>query len=173
MNKLEWRQVRPRTNPDTRTQRNGVRELRPACWHSHASKPEKKKPASKAEEEQAKGLAFSLSAPLAFRSLPLLALSGELVPSQTASSNLGAHNGEPIRISQLAPVVAKRLFVQIAKQVKRFHADVRAVQLTFHQTPEVLHRIRVNIAASRTLRRGPRRRVDIRRKAHRRTSANR
>ena len=117
-------------------------------------KPKKKKPESQTEAEQAKSLAFSLSASLAFRSLPLLALSGKAIPRQATARNLRTHDGKPLRVVKLAPVVAERLLIQIPEQVERFHADVRAVQLSLNQTPKVLHRVRMDVAAERTLRRG-------------------
>jgi len=131
----------------TRTERFRVRELRQAGWYSHASETEEEAPA-KAEAEQAKGLVFSLSAPLAFRSLPLLALPCKPIPRQASSGNLRADMREAFRITQLASVVTKTLFVQITKQVERFHADIGAVKLALHQAPEVFHSIRMNIAAN-------------------------
>ena len=91
---------------------------------------------------------LSLSAPLAFRSLPLLALSGKSIPRQATTSNLRADVREAFRIAQLATAVTEALFIKITKQVERLHADIRAVKLAFHQTPKVFHRVRVNIAAN-------------------------
>ena len=109
------------TNPnsDPGTQRYGVRELRPL--HADSVKGEaKSKSQAKggsgetAEKEQGQGLAFSLSAPLAFRSLSLLTLSGEAIPRQAASRNLRADDSEALRVSEFAPVVAEGLFIQVS-----------------------------------------------------------
>src|ERR1700722_13671071 len=98
----------------SRTKRFGVRELRQIGWNTNASQSEEEKAAGKAETEQAKSLAFSLAASLAFRSLSLLTLSGEAIPSEATTRDLRAHNSEAFCISQLATVIAKRLLIEIS-----------------------------------------------------------
>ena len=130
------------TNRNTGAERFRVRELRPDGWHPDASEASHQAE-NKAEAEQTKGLAFSLSAPLAFGSLPLLASARQFVPRQATTSNLSADVLKAIRVRQLAPVVAEALFIEIAKQVIRLYADVGAVQLTLHSKLSrglILHR---------------------------------
>ena len=143
-----WRQnATANTNRDTRAERLRVRELRPARGHSHARETEEKSCVETAEKEQGQGLAFSLSAPLAFGFLSLFTFPGKPIPRQPTTRNLRAHESESLRVRQLAPVITERLFVKVTEQVKRFHADIGSVQLAFYQTPEVLHRVRVDVPA--------------------------
>jgi len=74
----QWRR-NATTNENCRPEAigNGIRELRPARWYSHARQAEEKEIITeKAEAEQVKRLAFSPSASLAFCPLPLLAFPG-------------------------------------------------------------------------------------------------
>src|SRR5665213_80881 len=112
------------TNRDTQSQGNRVRELRPLGRNLDAREAEEKGRAEVAEKEQGQGLAFSLSAPLAFRSLSLFALPGKSIPSQAASGNLRTDVRKAFRSAQLPTVVAEGLFIQITKQVERLHADI-------------------------------------------------
>ena len=149
MNSLQWRRSETaNTDRDTGAEGLRVRELRQAGWHTHANQTKEEKTAGKAEAEQAKRLAFSLSASLAFRSLPLLAFPGESLPGETTARDLRAHDSEALGVRELAPVVSERLFIEVAEQVERFNADVCAMQLPLHKTPEILHRIRVDIASN-------------------------
>ncbi len=107
----------------------------------------KKKATPKAQKKSKPRLSV-----FAFRALGVslpspTSLPGEPVPRQAASSNLRTDVSESLCISQFAPVVAKRLFVQIPEQVERFHADIGTVKLPLHQTPEIFHRVRMNVAA--------------------------
>jgi hypothetical protein len=136
-------------NRDTGAQGFRIRELRQAGWNSHACQAEKEKGASRAEKEQAKGLAFSLPAPLAFGSLSLLGgliFASESLPCEATAYDLTAHEREALGISQFAPVIAEGLFIQIPEQMERLNTDVGPVQLPFNETPKVFHRVRVNIA---------------------------
>src|SRR5712692_9914647 len=113
MTVVAWRHnATANTDRDTRTQGFGVRELRPTSRHTDASKADEEEGCKKAEAEQGQGLAFSLSAPLAFRSLSLLALSGEAIPCQATARNLSAHDSKALCIGHLAPVVPKALLVK-------------------------------------------------------------
>ena len=134
------------TNRDTRTERFRVRKLRQTRKHTNASPIEEEKTTSEAEAEQVQGLAFSLSAPLAFRSPPLLFLAGELVPRKATASNTGTDVREAFSVRQLSTVVPERLLVQIPEQVERLHGNVRAVNRPLEAGPEVLHAIRVDVA---------------------------
>lgn len=78
----------------------------------------------------------------------LLGLTSEFGVCHAASDNLFHDGGESFRIGGLSIVVAKGLLIEIAEQVKRLHADVGAVQTALKQTPEVLHRVRVDIAVN-------------------------
>jgi hypothetical protein len=145
-----WRQ-NAATDADsyTRTKGFGVRELRPTHRHSDAREAEEKSCCEAQGHEEETELAFFLSASLPLRAtLPLLgkALPGELVPGEATARNLRAHDSEAFGVGHLAPVVAERLFIKIPEQVERFHADVSSVKLAFHQTPEVLHRVGVDIS---------------------------
>jgi hypothetical protein len=135
------------TDRDTGAERLRVRELRPVCWHPDASEAEEAEASKEAaEKEQVQGLAFSLSAPLAFRSLSLLAFSGQPIPRQATASDLRAHDTEPFRVRQFASIITKRLFVKITEQVEWLYADVRALKLSLDHTPGIFHRVRVNVA---------------------------
>jgi hypothetical protein len=131
-----------------RTERLRVRELRQACGDSDARETKEKSGTNKetAEAEQAKILTFSLSASLAFGSLSLFAFSGESVTGEATASNLRTNYREAIRISKLAPVIAKALLIEVSEQVERLHADICAVKLPFHERPEVFHSIRVDVS---------------------------
>jgi len=129
------------TDRNTRTKGFRVRELRPVGRNPNAREAQEKSccEAQETGEEETE-LTFPLSAALPLRAtLPLLGLifSGEPLPGKATARNLRAHNGEPLRVRQLAPVIPEGLFVKIAEQMERFHADVRAVKLALYQTPEV------------------------------------
>jgi hypothetical protein len=143
---IRWRyDATANQNRDTRTEGFRVRELRQACGHSHARQTKEEKTANKAEAEQAKRLAFSLSASLAFSSLSLLPFSSESFPSEASASNLRAHDSEALRVGQFATVVAKRLFIKIPEQMERLDTDTGAVELPLYERPEILHRVGVDI----------------------------
>jgi hypothetical protein len=146
-----WRQRQNATTitgTDPRTERFRVRELRQARWHSDAREAQEESNENKetAEAEQAKSLAFWLSASLAFRSLFLLALPGQAIPRETTASDLSAHDSETLCVRELSSVVAKGLLVQVSEQVVGLNADVGAVELPLHETPEIFHRVRVDVA---------------------------
>ena len=160
-----WRCNAATTNRDQGSQsiRHGVREFRPTCRVvSKSQTHEAEEIGGKAQEKsKVQGLAFSLPAPLAFRSLPLLALPGQPIPCQATASDLGTHVREALRIRELTCIVAERLFIQITKQVKRLYADVRAPSCSCER------------CRARTLPRDPQRRADIRQQARHKTSAHR
>src|SRR5436309_5253789 len=45
----------------------------------------------------------------------------------------------------MAIIVTKRLFVDVPEQVKRLHADIRSVKPALQETPEILHRVGMDI----------------------------
>jgi hypothetical protein len=58
-------------------------------------------------------------------------LAGDLGPCQSLADDLSNSKVKPVTVSHvLAIVKAERLFVNVAEQVKRFHADVSSVQAT-------------------------------------------
>src|ERR1039457_2916972 len=76
----------------------------------------------------------------------LQVLAGKLLVGDPASNNLLHHSYEALRICGLTVVISKRLFIDIAEQVERFHADISAMQPAFQETPEVLHRVGMDVA---------------------------
>jgi hypothetical protein len=76
----------------------------------------------------------------------LLSLAREFLIRHAPSDNLFHDGGEAFRVRGLPVVVAERLFVQVAEQVEGLDANVGAVQTAFEQAPEVLHRVRKDIA---------------------------
>ncbi len=132
----------------TRTEGVGVREFRPARRDPDARKAEGY---SEAEETDQSEEVVTIRLPRRSRLGPLpywLFLAGELVRHQTAARHLRAHNSDAFRVSELSPVVivTEKLLIKIPEQVERLHADVCVLQLPFHQIPEVLFGIRVDVA---------------------------
>ena len=67
---------------------------------------------------------------------------------QALAGYLRDHCAESIRIVHLFPVVvAKSLFIDVAKQVIWLHADIGAVEAAFQQTPKVFNSIGMYVAA--------------------------
>ena len=56
----------------------------------------------------------------------------------TLADNLLHCSDEPLRIRGFSFVVAEGLFVEVAKQMERFHADIRSGNATFEERPEIL-----------------------------------
>jgi hypothetical protein len=81
-------------------------------------------------------------------------LSSEFIPSQPLADCLSHGNTKALRIAhrfsilKLAVVIAKRLFVDVPEQMKRFDAHIGATEAALQQTPEVLPSVSVNIAAN-------------------------
>jgi|HubBroStandDraft_1064217.scaffolds.fasta_scaffold22605_3 hypothetical protein len=73
-------------------------------------------------------------------------LASQLLVGDTASHDLFHDSAEPLRIRQRTKVIPERLFVQVPKQVERLYADIGSMQSALQQTPEVLHRVRVDVA---------------------------
>src|ERR1017187_4467328 len=98
---------------------------------------------------KAEGQALRLGPRLDFNRfrLFLLHLAGKLGIREALPGDLGNRQSEPLGIVHfLARVVPECLFVNISKQVIWLHADVSPMQPTLQQAPEVLHRVRVDIA---------------------------
>lgn len=73
-------------------------------------------------------------------------LAGDFSERQALPDDLTNAGIETLCISHLPVVEAKRLFIDVAKQMEWLNADVSAVQLAFHQRPEIFHAVRVDIA---------------------------
>jgi hypothetical protein len=71
-----------------------------------------------------------------------------LIPCQSASSNGRADLQEAIRVSGLPIVVAKRLLIQIPKQVKWLDAHVGTVQSTLQERPEIFKAVGVYLSVN-------------------------
>ena len=117
------------------------------------AKPPKKKVAAKRKRlarrtrQKSEALTLPLAPSLPGALNPLLRLLGRKpIPCEPTTCSVRKHEGEPLRISHPASVVTEALLIQIAEQMKRFHADVRAMKLAFNQTPEVLHGVGVHVA---------------------------
>src|ERR1017187_555624 len=77
----------------------------------------------------------------------LLHLAGKLGIGEALAGDLGNRQSKPLGIVHLlACVVAECLFIDVAEQMERFDADIGSVKATLQETPEVFHRVRVNIA---------------------------
>ena len=74
----------------------------------------------------------------------VLCLSGKLFVSDPASDNLLHDAGESLRVSQLAGVVAKRLFVNVGLQMCLIDVNPSAFDSPFEQIPEAFDVVRVN-----------------------------
>jgi hypothetical protein len=62
---------------------------------------------------------------------------GELLVSQATTDNLLHADHEAVNLISLPVVKPEGLLVKIAKQVKRFHADVCASGRAFQERPEI------------------------------------
>jgi len=77
-----------------------------------------------------------------------------VIPCEPLADDLANRTVEPVKVVQrfsvlvLSVVIAVHLFVDIPEQVERLYADVRALQSTLQQTPEILHAVRVDLAAN-------------------------
>src|SRR5258708_4351309 len=73
-------------------------------------------------------------------------LAGDLGPSQTLADDLTNCQGKTVTVIHILPIVLpERLLIDITEQVKRLDADVGSMQAALEQTPEILHRVRVDI----------------------------
>jgi hypothetical protein len=134
--------------PELRPKGIRVRELRPihACADNKAAQA---KDSSEEENGKGSGSQASLAATLTFFPLyrsGLLVFARQPIPRQTTSDNLSANMLKTTVIVAVPLVVAERLLIQIPEQVEGFDADVRAMKLPFHEAPEVLHRVGVNVS---------------------------
>lgn len=71
---------------------------------------------------------------------------GELFVGDATANNLLHDERETLGVSQLAVVKAKRLFVNVAEQVKRLNGYVSPIYPTLQETPEVLATVRVYLS---------------------------
>ena len=72
-------------------------------------------------------------------------LTGEFRVSQPFADDLTYTDVETLRISHLAIIETKHLFIYVAKQVEWLHADIGAVQLPFNEAPKIFHPVSVGI----------------------------
>jgi hypothetical protein len=70
---------------------------------------------------------------------------GQFSVCQPASDDLLHDTHEALRVRHFPIVVTICLFIDIAEQVEWLDADVRAVQSALQETPEILHRVCVNV----------------------------
>src|SRR5437667_8703821 len=148
-----WRQnASTNADSDTRTQGYRVRELRPAHRNPDAGNAkEKGEDDQEGSRKDKASITTTLTTALTFPPSPLHGLfvrffASEALPSQSTSYDLRDHERETFRIGQVPTVVTKALLIQVPEQMIRFYAYVRAMQLPLDQTPEVLHRVRMNAA---------------------------
>jgi len=69
----------------------------------------------------------------------------QLIVCNSAPNDLFHDGGKAFTVRQLAVIVPKNLFVNIAEQVKRLDADVRSVQAALKQRPEILQPVGMNL----------------------------
>jgi hypothetical protein len=79
-------------------------------------------------------------------SYTLLDFASQLLVGNAASNDLFHDGAKPLRIRQGAIVIPEALFVKVPEQMERLDADIGAVQATLQETPEVLHRVRVDVS---------------------------
>jgi hypothetical protein len=79
-------------------------------------------------------------------------LAGQFLVRQSPSDDLGKRRSEASAVIVLALVVAKRLLVQVAKQMEGLDADVSTFQATLQERPKILDSVRVDIAVHVALR---------------------
>jgi len=72
-------------------------------------------------------------------------LASEFRIGQALSDDLTHADVETFRIGHLAIVEPESLFVDVAEQMERLHADVGAVQLPLNQAPEIFHSVSVGV----------------------------
>ena len=79
---------------------------------------------------------------------------GDLIPCETLADDPSHGQLEAVEVRDLfailslAEVVAESLFVEIAEEVKRFHANIRATDGPLEQAPIVFKPVRVNLIAN-------------------------
>ena len=74
-------------------------------------------------------------------------LSGQFGISETLAADLRHSEREALSVVHiLAVVVTEHLFVEVAIEMKRFHADIGTMQPALYEAPEVLQRVRVDAA---------------------------
>jgi hypothetical protein len=78
----------------------------------------------------------------------LLKLARQFFVGHTPSNNLFHDCGKAFGVRSFPVVAPKRLFVKIPEQVEGLNTDVGAVQATLQKTPEVFHRVGVNVAVN-------------------------
>ena len=76
-------------------------------------------------------------------------VAGEFLIREPLPGDPPEHGGESLGIVHVYPiVVAERLLIDVFAQVERLDANVGSVQSALEETPEVLHRVGVDVAVS-------------------------
>ena len=75
-------------------------------------------------------------------------LASKLLVGNPTSNDLFHDSAESLSIRQGAEVIPEGLFVQVPEQMKRLNADVGPVQTALQETPEVLHRVRMDVSVN-------------------------
>src|ERR1035441_9760462 len=75
-----------------------------------------------------------------------LYLASQLLVGNTATNDLFHNSTKPFRVRQGAVVIPETLFVKIPEQMEWLNTDVGPVESALQQTPEVLHRICVDVS---------------------------
>src|SRR5665213_1139572 len=107
--------------------------------------PQEGRRQSESARAETEGQAFRFPRPCRLEDFCFSGLAGEFRRGFPRTGDpLDAHS-ETLRIVHLPIVVAERLFINVAEQVERFHADIGSLQAAFQETPEVLHAVSVDL----------------------------
>src|SRR5580698_5478956 len=75
-------------------------------------------------------------------------LAGDFSKGQALSYDARGEFAKAVTVIHILPIVEPEgLLINVAKQVKRFDANVRSAEPALQETPEVLHPVRVDISA--------------------------
>jgi hypothetical protein len=77
-----------------------------------------------------------------------LRFADQFIVGQAASDNLFHDTSKPLGIRHLAVIKPKRLFVNVAEQVKRFDRNIGPVDSAFQERPKVFQAVRVDVAVN-------------------------
>jgi hypothetical protein len=104
------------------------------------------KPKGQTQKERPAPIQDNRVLPRPWRLRPNAGCAGELLP-YAPSSNSRENEREPLTVGHVfSVVVTKDLLIDIPEQMKRFNTDIRDVQSTLQQAPEILHRVGLYVA---------------------------